>query len=206
MTNEKDRGMIKKPYRDKIPISLSNVLDRMTDYWYCLIPVAVIPYIFYKYGLNVYYVAALLVGIIAWAYWGNKVTARDPKLALVVDVEKGIVSPLLFGRKRWAAAEKIGHPYLLFSTPGGLSVEIIKNYDQTTNTIVYPDGGPDSDIYIAAIPQRYGELIDELVKIKKDIYRLSNETELDGLRVAGRHIGHFSDLVNSMMQKQKKVE
>lgn len=130
----------------------------------------------------------------------------DPKLALVVNIEKGEVAPLFIGRKRWADAVKTGRPSFAFRTPGGLSVEILRSYDPASNVAVYPMGSEYSDIMIAAIPGRYGEMIDELVRTSRSNMILSTEMDVHALSIAQEHIETFAAEINRVITPRDKVE
>lgn len=177
---------------------LSSGLEKLTE-WTTLVPIVLIGAALVFFGFRWVYLAALIAGVVVFNYWGRSMAFSDPKLALVVNVEKGEVAPLFIGRKRWADAEKSGRPSLSFRTPGGLSVEILRSYDPATNTVVYPMDDKFSDIMIASIPERYGELIDELVVTSRKNMTLSTEKELRALSIAQDHIEKFAAEFNKVI-------
>lgn len=185
---------------------LSSGLERLTE-WTTLIPIVLIGAALVYFGFRWVYMGALIAGVVVFNYWGRRMAFSDPKLALVVNVERGEVAPLFIGRKRWADAVKIGRPSLSFRTPGGLSVEILRSYDPSTNTAAYPMMDDKySDLMIAAIPQRYGELIDEYVKAKKEILVHESEHEVEAYKIAKKHISDFSQALNEIMSPPEAVQ
>ena len=128
-----------KPDEPPRPVA-DRLIDRLITSTY-LLPIGLIGGAIWYLGYNPLYIGALAAGCIVWAYWGRKMTISDGKLALVINVEKGEISPYIIGRSRWAAAKKEGRSYLNFRTPAGISVEVIKDYDPDTNTVVYPPAG-----------------------------------------------------------------
>ena len=183
----------------------SKGLERLTE-WTILLPVLLIGGALVFFGFKWVYLGALIAGVVVFNFWGRKMAFSDPKLALVVNIEKREVAPLFIGRKRWADAAKVGRPSLAFRTPGGLSVEILSSYDPLTNSAVYPMTDQFSDLMIAAIPERYGELIDEYVKAKKEILIHTSEHEVEAYKIAKKHITDFSALLNEIMSPPEAVQ
>jgi hypothetical protein len=177
-------------------------IDKLTTSAY-LIPIILIGGSILYFGLRLMFLVALVVGCIVWSYWGRKMETRDAKLALVVDIEGGTVAPLIIGRKRWATAVKVGRPYLAFRTPSGLSVEVIKEYKAELNQVIYPTTGTFSDVYIASIPSRYGELIDELVRLSKENMHSKTEVELEALKKTRAHNAILSEMMNDLLVPKK---
>lgn len=174
------------------------LLDRLTASTY-LLPLILIAGVMWYFGLRRVFFLALIGGCIVWWYWGRRMSARDGKLILAVDIESAIVAPMMIGRRRWQKATKIGRPFLQFSSPSGYDIEIVKSYDGTTNTVTYPPIGEYSDLHIASIPARYGELIDELVTLSKENLTATMETELNGVRKAREHNTRLSSLIDDLM-------
>jgi len=156
-------------------------LERVAS-WIYLIPLVVIVGIMAYLGIRPVFIAVMLGSCLVWNYWGKRMTMKDPKLVLVVNVEKQEVDPLFCGRKLWQKMEKKGKPGIPFRTPGGLTVEIVRSFDPYNKVIEYPRDADFSDIALAAIPVRYGALIDELVKIREDNYKLDKEGKLTATR------------------------
>lgn len=167
--------------------------------WSILLPLVLIGGALLYFGFRWVFVLALVVGILAWNFWGARMAFTDPKLVLVVDVVKGNIAPLIIGRKRWQDAEKVGRPTVSFRTPGGLSVEVVRSYDAVANKVEYPMDPKYSDIMIAAIPERYGELIDELVRTNRINMILSTEMEVHALGIAQKHIETFAGEINRVI-------
>lgn len=179
------------------------ILDRIITSTY-LLPILLIGGAIWYLGFTTLYLLALGIGVVVWAYWGRKMTMADGKLALVVDVESGEIAPFVIGRSRWSRATKEGRPFLSFRTPAGLSVEVIKEYDPELNHVIYPPSGGYSDIMIASIPSRYGELIDELIQTSKSNMILSTELDVHALSMAQEHIGAFSAEINKVITPRDK--
>lgn len=178
--------------------ALDRLLDRLITSTY-LLPIGIIGGAIWYLGYNPLYIAALGAGVIVWAYWGRKMTTSDGKLALVINVEKGEISPYIIGRSRWAAAKKEGRPYLNFRTPAGISVEVIQDYDPENNVVVYPPAGNYSDLYIASIPDRYGSLIDELVRLNAAVMTSESEIDLRSIKKARDHNAKLSQMVDDLL-------
>lgn len=174
------------------------ILDKIITSTYIL-PIAIIGGAIWYLGYSPLYLGALAAGVVVWAYWGRRMTMADGKLALVVNVETGEIAPYVIGRSRWSRATKEGRPYLSFRTPAGLSVEVVQDYDPATNTVKYPPAGTYSDIYIASIPDRYGELIDELTTLTKE--NMTNKTEIDlmSVEMARAHNARLSRMVDDLL-------
>lgn len=181
------------------------ILDRLTSSTY-FIPIALIGGAIYYFGLRPIFLVALGAGCVVWWYWGSKITARDAKLVLVVDVETARVSPLVIGRKRWEDSKIIGRPIMPFRTAQGVSVEILKDYDPAANIATYPAGGEYSDIMIASIPERYGAMIDDLIITKRANLALTSELDIHAIDLAQEHIGRFSAEVNDILKPRKETE
>lgn len=183
---------------------LGTVIESLSD-WTILLPLVAIGGTLIYFGFKLVYLAALIVGVFAWNYWGRRMAFSDPKLALVVNVEEGTVAPLFIGRKRWSDATKTGRPGLAFRTPGGLSVEILKSYDVSANVAEYPDDIGFSDLMIAAVPKRYGELIDEYAKLQKELMQSRSEASVEAVKIARKHISNFSALMDEIMSPSDSV-
>jgi len=179
------------------------ILDRIITSTY-LLPILLIAGAIWYLGFNTLYLLALVVGVVVWAYWGRKMTMSDGKLALVVDVESGEIAPYVIGRSRWSRAFKEGRPFLSFRTPGGLSVEVIKEYDPDLNRVTYPPAGEYSDIYIASIPDRYGDLIDELVMMSAETMSTKTEIDLLALKKVRQHNAVLSAKIDDLMVPKKE--
>lgn len=184
---------------------LSSGLEKLTE-WSTLLPIVLIGGALLFFGFKWVYLGALIAGVVVFNFWGRKMAFSDPKLALVVNIEKGEVAPLFIGRKRWADAVKTGRPSFAFRTPGGLSVEILRSYDPASNVAVYPMGSEYSDIMIAAIPGRYGEMIDELVRTSRSNMILSTEMDVHALSIAQEHIETFAAEINRVITPRDKKE
>lgn len=189
--NDDDDGIPPRQVGDRL-------LDRLTTSTY-LLPIVIIGGAIWYLGYNPLYIGALAAGVVVWAYWGRRMTMSDGKLALVVNVETGEIAPYVIGRSRWARADKIGRPYLSFRTPAGLSVEIVQDYDPDSNTITYPPASSYSDVYIASIPERYGELIDELTRLTKENMTDKTEIELKSVEMARAHNARLSKMIDDLL-------
>ncbi|KQM09901.1 hypothetical protein AOA81_06620 [Methanomassiliicoccales archaeon RumEn M2] len=174
--------------------------------WMYLLPLAAIGGVIWYAGFRWVFAAAFIAGIVGWNYWGSKMAISDPKLVLAVDVEKSEISPLMIGRRRYASAEKKGLPYLNFRTPSGLFVEVVKSYDEDANLITFPDGDIRyNDLMIAAIPRRYGELIDEFVSLETELLKHKSEASVEAFKIARKHIADFSALMTEIMTPPESV-
>lgn len=179
------------------------ILDKIITSTYIL-PILIIGGAIWYLGFTTLYLLALAIGVVVWAYWGRKMTMADGKLALVVDVETGEIAPYVIGRSRWSRATKEGRPYLSFRTPAGLSVEVIKAYDPDANLVIYPPAGEYSDIHIASIPDRYGDLIDQLVKLNVESMSTKTEIDLLALKKAREHNAILSGKIDDLMIPKKE--
>lgn len=187
---------------DKIKVGDNRPLtDRLIDKISIAVflPIIAVGAVLYFFGFKIVFIAALIVGCIVWSYWGRRIEARDGKLALIVDVEGGTVAPLIIGRSRWSKAAKQGRPYLTFRTPAGLSVEVVQSYDPNTNTVIYPPAGDYSDVFIASIPDRYGDLINELTKLKKENMADKTEIDLKSVEMARAHNVKLSSMIDDLL-------
>ena len=184
---------------------LSTGLEKLTE-WTILLPVLLIGGALVFFGFKWVYLGALIAGVVVFNFWGRKMAFSDPKLALVVNIEKREVAPLFIGRKRWADAAKVGRPSLAFRTPGGLSVEILRSYDHASNTVEYPITDEYSDIMVACIPERYGQMLDELVRTSRSNMILSTEMDVHALSIAQKHIEAFAAEINRVITPRDKVE
>lgn len=189
-----DNGNASDPPR---PVG-DRLLDRLTTSTY-LLPIAIIGGAIWYLGYSPLYLGALAAGVVVWAYWGRRMTMADGKLALVVNVETGEIAPYVIGRTRWARATKTGRPYLSFRTPAGLSVEVIQEYDPAANAVTYPPAGVFSDVYIASIPDRYGELIDQLTKLTKENMTDKTEIDLKSVEMARAHNARLSKMIDDLL-------
>ena len=189
-----DNGNASDPPR---PVG-DRLLDRLTTSTY-LLPIAIIGGAIWYLGYSPLYLGAQAAGVVVWAYWGRRMTIADGKLALVVNVETGEIAPYVIGRSRWARATKTGRPYLSFRTPAGLSVEVVQDYAPDSNTVTYPPAGAFSDIYIASIPDRYGELIDELTKLTKENMTDKTEINLKSVEMARAHNARLSKMIDDLL-------
>ena len=69
--------------------------------------------------------------------------------------------------------------------------------------MIYPETGTFSDVYIASIPSRYGELIDELVKLSKENMHSKTEIELEALKKTRAHNAILSEMMNDLLVPKK---
>ena len=189
---------VQEPVQDNNEDYGYRLVDKLTTTSY-LVPIGIVGFCLVWFGLRPLFLGALAGGCVVWWFWGKKINARDAKMVLAVDLETAIVAPVAIGRKRWAKAIIVGRPFLQFRTPSGLSVEIVKSYDGETNTVVYPESGEFSDLHIATIPARYGDLIDLLVELSKENMELTTEKELLGIKKARQHNKKLSQLVDDLL-------
>ncbi|MCL2607695.1 MAG: hypothetical protein FWD92_03995 [Methanomassiliicoccaceae archaeon] len=159
-------------------------------------------------GVRPVFIAVALGSSLVWSYWARKMAMKDPKLVLVVDIERQEVQPLMCGRKLWARMEKKGKPGIALKTPGGLSVEIVKVFDPYDLKIEYPRDADFSDLQIAAAPERYGKLIDELVELRMRNYELEMEgkiaTTRDGIKKGQAYAAKLEEIIASTFIPREK--
>ena len=178
-------------------------LERIAS-WVYLLPLILIIGAIYWLGFRLIYIAVLIGACFVWNFWGRRMAMRDPKLVLEVNIERQEVNPIYCGRKLWARLEKKGKPAIPMRTPGGLSVEVVRNFDPGNNVVEYPVSSEFSDLMLAAIPERYGALIDELVMLHKENYELGVEGSLyitrNGLKKGKEYGGKLNAILEEMIE------
>lgn len=161
--------------------------------------------IFYFFDFKPVYVVALILGSVVWYLWGTRLTFDDGKVVAVVCIETGTFAPYIIGRRRWEHCTKTNKPIMNFRTAEGRDIDVLKSYDPELNHAVYPVDGEFSDVYIASIPAKYGELIDHLVKTAKENIDLTLGMEIKALEMSRENISGFSDvLADTIYPKGKK--
>lgn len=138
-----------------------------------------------------------------WWHSIRKITNKDGKIILVISIETGEITPYIVGRDRWRQAEKVGRPFGNFSTASGNYVDVLTSYDPNANVATYPDGGEFSDMYIASIPERYKELIDNLGETKKENIELKQQGDIRAIEIARENISKFADEINNVLTPRK---
>jgi hypothetical protein len=161
-------------------------------------------------GIRPIFFAVMAAACFVWNFWGKRMAMRDPKLVIVVNIETKEIRPIRCGRKLWERMTKKGKPQSNFRTPGGLSVEGVRSFDPGDMMIEYPHDDEYSDIAMMALPERYGALIDELVKLRKRNYELEIEGELtttrDGIKKAQNYAGKLNEIVEDTFIPKEKAE
>lgn len=184
-----------KPYKSERP-----------DIWPWIAVIAVLGLIFYFIGFKPVYLTAVILGSLVWYLWGSRLVFDDGKVISVICVETGTLAPYIVGRRRWQHCTKENRPIMNFRTAEGRDIDVLKSYDPIANHATYPVGDEYSDIYIASIPEKYGELIDHLVNTTKENIDLTLGVDIMALEMSKENIRVFSDkLAETIYPKGKKA-
>lgn len=171
-----------------------------------IVVIGVLGGLFYYFDFKPVYAISLILGILVWYLWGTRLTFDDGKIIAVVCVENGILAPYIVGRRRWEHCTKDNRPIMNFRTAEGRDIDVLKSYDPENNHAVYPVDGEFSDVYIASIPAKYGELIDHLVKTTKENIDLTQGMEIKALEMSKENISSFSKtLAETIYPKGQKA-
>lgn len=173
------------------------------DLFPLFIAILAIASVFYFFGLRLWFVAALFAGMLIWWRSIRKLVDGDGKIVITVSIKDGEITPYIIGRERWQDTEKVGRPTGNFTTASGNYVDVLKSYDPKRNVAEYPAGDEYSDLYIASIPKRYDELIENLEKTKRENIELKQEGDIRAIEIARENISRFADEINNVLAPKK---
>lgn len=180
-----------RPYGDRL-------IDKLTTSSY-LLPLVVIVGALILFGARGVFFVAFIGGCYVWWKAAKKMRPADCKLVLIVDITKGEITPLGVGRRRWAAATKIGRPFLSFQSSSGQSVEVVQDYCRYTNTVTYPSTEGYSDIEIAAIPLAYKQMIEDYVRINTEYADMKMNGERKAWELTRKHNKQLSQIFAELL-------
>ena len=173
--------------------------------WAYLIPLLIIigamAYLCYTGGLRWVYIGAFVGGIFVWNYWGKRMTIKDQKLVLEVNIENQILNAYRVSRKCWARCSKNAEnkPTLNFITKGGISVELVKEFDPNNNRLVYPVDKEYTDLRLAMMPELISSIIDDLHQTKKKLTDMELQKDVKALEEARAYIAKLEDMLRQLI-------
>ena len=173
--------------------------------WTYLIPLLIVlgamVYLCYTGGLRWVYVAAFLAGAVMWNYWGKRMTIKDQKLVLEVNIEKQILNAYRVSRKCWTRVSKeaVNKPTLNFITKGGISVELVKEFDPDNNILVYPIDKTYHDLKLSMMPELISAIIDDLHQTKKKLTDMELQKDVKALEEARAYIAKLETMLRELI-------
>lgn len=145
------------------------------------------------------YIAALVVGTVASWYYGSKMTLKDSRPVLRVDLEAKTIRFLWVGRARWERMTKIGTPVLNLETPGGNTIDVVKDIDMDTDTVTYYSKEEYTDLHFLTEPGKLAELVNKFAKVENENMGLTTTMEIKSLERAREHIANYSEMVDRVL-------